>query len=166
MKKVAIPMEELMPILLMQMETAGSALLHVTGYSMMPMLHHRKDTVRLKQVDAPLKKGDLILYQRENGAYILHRILRSTGRSLVCCGDNQCRTERIRSDQVLAVVTEFTRNGKHYTTEHHGYLRYVRLWVALHPLRWLYLGPRRALGMVRAAMRHHRYKKNQQTKLR
>ena len=46
-----VPMEELVPLLQLQMETGGSARLIVTGYSMMPMLHHRKDSVVLDTSD-------------------------------------------------------------------------------------------------------------------
>lgn len=156
MKQVAIPMEELLPLLQIQMETAGSAGLTVTGGSMMPMLYHRKDTVELVPADKPLKRGDLILYRRDNGAYVLHRILRVKGKRLICCGDNQCRTEQIRTDQVLAVVRSFTRKGKHCLVTDRSYRAYVALWLGLHPLRWLYLGPRRVLGRMRAAIRRKR----------
>ena len=74
MKKVAIPMEELMPLLQLQMEASGSAVLTVTGWSMLPMLHQGRDTVTLSPLPEKLKKYDLPLYQRENGQYVLHRI--------------------------------------------------------------------------------------------
>lgn len=152
MKNVVIPMEELVPLLQLQMESAGQAWLTVTGGSMMPMLYHRKDRVRLEPVQE-LKKGDLILYLRHSGAYVLHRILKVKGDQLICCGDNQFRTELIDKDQVLAVVAAFTRKGKQFTVQDRGYRRYVALWVGLHPLRWLYLAFRRVLGRLRAALR-------------
>lgn len=159
MKKIAIPMEELIPLLKMQMETSGSASLTVSGVSMMPMLYHRRDSVVLETVKEPLKKGDLILYRRHNGAYILHRILKVKEDRLTCCGDNQCRREQVRKEQVLALVTAFTRKGRHHTVQDRGYRRYVALWVGLYPLRWIYLGCRRVLGRIRAAVR--RYKRKQ-----
>ena len=152
MKQVMIPMEELVPLLQLQMEGAGSAWLRVTGGSMMPMLYGGRDSVCLQPVSRPLQKGDVILYRRDNGAYVLHRILKVRGESLTLCGDNQCRTEAVRQTQVLAVVTAFTRKGKQWTVQQKGYRRYVTLWVAMHPLRWLYIGPRRLLGKLRAAI--------------
>ena len=121
MKTIAIPMEELMPLLQLQMDTAGSAVLPVTGYSMLPMLHHRKDTVVLEPVSETPKKGDLMLYKRDNGAYILHRILKKKPQHYICCGDNQLKKEQVRPDQMLAVVTAFTRKGKQYTRQSRGY---------------------------------------------
>lgn len=153
MKNMAIPMAELVQLLQLQMETAGSAPLTVTGNSMYPMLKHRRDSVVLTPVTKPLKRADLILYRRQNGAYVLHRILRVKGEQLICCGDNQYRTETIDARQVLAVVTAFTRKGKTYQVTDKGYCRYVAFWVGLHPLRWLYLGPRRVLGYIRRAIK-------------
>lgn len=159
MKKVAIPMEELMPLLQLQMETAGSAVLMITGWSMLPMLHHRKDTVTLCPVAGSCEKCDVILYLRDNGRYVLHRILRKTKEGYLLCGDNQFFTEKVRRDQVLAVVTGFTRNGKFYSVTHPGYRRYARLWVFFHPVRFLYLIPRRAVGKVRAFFRRLKNRK-------
>lgn len=156
MKKTLIPMEELMPILQLQMETAGHAVLNVSGYSMMPMLHHRKDSVVLEQIKESPKKGDLMLYRRENGAYILHRILKKKPQHYICCGDNQVAKEVVEESQMLAVVTAFTRKGKRIPVDSKGYRLYVKLWVALHPVRWLYLGPRRLLGKLKAKLRHRK----------
>ena len=156
MRKVSISMDELVPILQMQMETAGSAVLTVTGYSMLPMLHNGKDTVRLTPVKGAVKKGDLILYKRDNGVYVLHRILCVKGSTLICCGDNQYITEKIGTHQVLAVVSGFVRNGKTYRAEDRGYRAYVFWWVALHPIRILYLIPRRLLGWILAMIRRWR----------
>jgi len=159
MKRLAIPMEELFEILQLQMETTGSASLTVTGYSMMPMLHNRKDTVTIVPVEGIREKGELILYRRESGKYVLHRILRCTKHGYICCGDNQFFTEKVTQEQLLAVVTGFTRKGKTYTVRDMSYRRYVAWWVALHPLRWLYLIPRRVLGWLRTGIRHIKYKR-------
>ena len=156
MKKIAIPMEELMALLQLQMQTTGSAPLTVTGWSMMPMLHNRRDSVVIEPVEDRQKKGDLILYRRENGQYVLHRILRLNKEGYVCCGDNQFFTEKVGESQLIAVVTRFTRGGKSYDVDNKGYRRYVWWWVNFHWLRWLYLGPRRLLGFVRTAIRHRK----------
>ena len=161
MKNVAIPMEELMPLLQMQMESAGSAWLTVSGGSMMPMLYHRKDRVLLAPVKEPLRRGDLVLYRRHSGAYVLHRIMQARDDRLICCGDNQCRKEQINLDQVLAVVIAFTRKRKQHTVQERGYRRYVALWVGLYPLRWLYLGCRRVLGCILTIFRRSRKKRRQ-----
>lgn len=158
MKQVLLPMEELMPLLQLQMDTCGSAKLTVTGWSMMPMLHNRKDQVVLQPVEGAQDKGALILYRRENGQFVLHRILRRRKGGYVCCGDNQFFTEKVSQEQLLAVVTAFTRKGKQYSVQEKGYRQYVFWWVKLHPLRWMYLIPRRCLGYIRTAI-HRRKRK-------
>ena len=57
MKRIAVPMEELMPLLQLQMEASGSAKLTVTGWSMMPMLHNRRDSVEICPVDGAAGEG-------------------------------------------------------------------------------------------------------------
>ena len=162
MKKVAIPMEELMPLLTLQMETAGSAQLTVTGWSMLPMLQNRVDRVTIQPVEDSCQKGDVILYQRKNGQYVLHRILRCREPGYILCGDNQFFTEKVEHSQVLAVVTDFTHKGKAYSVTNDGYRRYAKAWVFFHPIRWIYLVPRRILGYVRTFFRHlkRRFKTN------
>lgn len=156
MKQVAIPMEELVPLLQLQMETAGTAALTVTGWSMLPMLHNRKDQVIIAPVTDRCQRTDVILYRRENGRYVLHRILRCTKEGYILCGDNQFFTEKVNHSQVIAVVTGFVRKGKKYGISHTGYQRYARFWVFFHPIRWLYLIPRRFLGYIRTFLRHLR----------
>ena len=159
MRTVVIPMEELAQLLQLQMETSGQSVLTVTGSSMLPMLHHRKDSVVLELIKEAPRKGDLILYRRESGAYILHRILRTDGDGYLCCGDNQWQIEPVGAHQLVALVTGFTRNGRHYENSHKGYRLYVWLWVGLHPVRRYILAVRRRLGRVRRAVAGRHMKK-------
>ncbi|MBO5911955.1 MAG: S24/S26 family peptidase, partial [Clostridia bacterium] len=72
-----VPMEELSPLIVGLIEEGVDVTITVTGNSMRPMLTHRKDTVVLTKCDPlALKRGDLPLYKRDNGQYILHRIIR------------------------------------------------------------------------------------------
>lgn len=154
MRAVDIPMEELAKLLQLQLDHGGEATLTVTGVSMLPMLYNRRDSVKLAVITAPLKKGDLILYRRENGQYVLHRIVRCRDvKEFVCCGDNQWEPETVTAGQVMAVVSGFSRAGKTYTVTHRGYRLYVWLWVGLYPVRRVLIALRRVLGRVRRALR-------------
>ena len=148
MQKIAIPMEELMPLLQAQMEAGGSARLTVTGCSMRPMLHHGRDSVVLEPIGEDPKRGDLVLYLRDNGVYVLHRIIRKTEMGYICCGDNQWEKEPVERRQMLAIVQGFSRKGKEYTNDHRGYRFYVWLWVLLHPIRRPILAVRRLCGRI------------------
>jgi hypothetical protein len=76
----------------------------------------------------------LFLYRRDNGRYVLHRLMRMDGERLVCCGDRQTELETIRGEQVLAVVTAFCRKGVWRDVKDPLYRLYVQLWMIL-PLR-------------------------------
>lgn len=144
----SIPMEELMALLSVQMEKGGSARLTVTGYSMMPLLYNLRDSVTLVPADGKEKKGDIILYKRENGAYVLHRIIDIVEGGYICCGDNQYMREQVAFQQILARVTAFTRKGKRIPVENKAYQRYVTAWIFFFPLRGMYIPVRRCLGRL------------------
>ena len=127
-----VPMEELYLLLETQLEY-GSAQLTVTGTSMTPTFREGRDLVRLEK-NRPLRRGDVILYRRDNGRYVLHRLMRMDGERLVCCGDRQTELETIRGEQVLAVVTAFCRKGVWRDVKDPLYRLYVQLWMIL-PLR-------------------------------
>ena len=149
-------MEQLSQLLQLQMQDGGRARLTVTGGSMLPMLRQRRDAVELVQVDRDLKKGDIILYRRENGQYVLHRIV-GMGKSLyLCSGDNEAKREPVAPHQVLAVVDGFIRKGKHRTIDGFGYGLYKRLWLWGFPLRGIYIAIRRRLGKLRSRLKRRR----------
>ena len=68
--------EELMPQLPQLLQQAQAVPLIISGNSMAPFLAHGRDTVYLSKLTGPLKRGDMILYRRKTGQYILHRIYR------------------------------------------------------------------------------------------
>lgn len=144
----ALPMDQLYALIAVQLQEGGRASLTVTGYSMEPMLRHRRDSVELIPISGYGKRGDVILYRRENGDYILHRVIRADGENYICCGDNQYMREKVSHRQLLAVVDGFTRKGKRYTLSHAGYRLYTALWVGLFPLRGAYITLRRILGRL------------------
>ena len=106
----------------------------VHGCSMYPLLHDRRDVVYLEKRE-PLKKYDTVLFQRDNGQFVLHRILKIDGDTLNMCGDKEFSMERIRRDQVLAVMIEFTRNGKSCSCDNIWYKFYVHFWCLSFPTR-------------------------------
>jgi len=141
-----LPMAQLAELICLQTENGGTAALTVTGSSMMPMLYHRRDSVTLMRPADPLRKGQIILYKRDNGRYVLHRIIKAAEDHYVCCGDNQADTETVAPRQVLAVTVRFQRKGRTYRLSHPLYRVYTFLWVELFCLRPLYIKLRRALG--------------------
>ena len=147
-----VQMAALSPLMEEILSCGGTVELTVTGNSMYPMLRHRKSQVRLSAVTAP-QIGDLPLYRRDNGAFILHRIIGQADNpadggdmTYICCGDHQYHPERgIRRDQILAVVTDFKRGSRWVSCTDTGYRCYVRAWIACRPLRRLFFGGMRRI---------------------
>lgn len=103
---------QLIPQLLALLNETNSVPLVITGSSMTPFLVHGRDTVYLSKITYPPKRGDMILYQRSNGKYVLHRVYQ-TGEAFTMVGDAQTDLEHgIRLDQMLAQVTAVRRKGK------------------------------------------------------
>lgn len=115
----------------------------VTGGSMVPFLHSG-DTAFLSLPDSPLKRGDLVLYQRSSGRYILHRIqkVRKDG-GLVMVGDAQQELELIPSQsQVCARVVSAIHKGKTCTPKSFRWWVYAHVWLRLRPFRHLLMAIR------------------------
>ena len=68
-------MEALWALMLPQLSRGGTVQLTVSGNSMYPMLRSRQDTVVLRK-DEHLRRGDLIFFRREDGSFVLPRIIR------------------------------------------------------------------------------------------
>lgn len=131
--------EKLIPPLLELLEQAESVPLVISGSSMAPFLVHRRDTVFLSRIRGPLKRGDMILYRRSNGYYVLHRIYKAENGYYTLVGDAQTALERgIRPDQILAQVTSVRRKGKILKPGSFWWEFFQRVWIRLVPLRpWI-----------------------------
>ena len=142
-------MAQLSPLMESVLSNGGTVDLTVTGNSMFPMLKHRVSRVRLAAADS-LTKGDIPLYRRDNGKFVLHRIVEHNGDSYSCCGDNQWYLETgIRKDQMIAVVTAFARGTRWVSCSDPFYGFYWRTWVAVRPVRRLIFG---GFGRIKRAV--------------
>lgn len=127
--------EELMAPLLSLLEEADSVPLVISGSSMAPFLAHGRDTVYLSRITRPLKRGDMILFRRDSGAYILHRILRVRPEGYTLIGDAQNWTEEVRPDQALALVTAVRRKGKLLGPGSFWWIFFEKVWLRMIPAR-------------------------------
>jgi signal peptidase len=139
MKKVNITMNSLSPIILEMLEEQVDITIKVTGTSMHPLLVNKRDSVILTKCDKyNLKKGDIPLYRRNNGKFVLHRIVKTHENSYDLCGDNQYIIEKnVPKKNIIAVVKAFERNGKLYSCDNVWYKLYWRFRVFSIPFRSL-----------------------------
>lgn len=120
---------DLMPAIKEQLLSGGSVRFSPNGTSMLPMLRQGVDTVVLSPLPQQLKPYDLPLYQRDNGQYVLHRIVAVKEDTYSCVGDNQFQLERgVRQDQMIGYVTTFYRGEKACSVRSLSHRVYCRIW--------------------------------------
>lgn len=118
-----------------ELEKHGSYASVTRGISMRPLFKTRRDMVIITPPPAEFKKYDVVLYTGAGNKYTMHRIIDIDGDTLIIRGDNTYRRERVPVSNVIGILTEFNRRGKHHTVEERGYKIYSRIWHYLYPVR-------------------------------
>lgn len=85
-----------------------------TGTSMMPLLRQHRDLLVIKpKPEGRLHRLDVPLYKRDNGQYIMHRVIWVRKNDYVMCGDNQWYPERgIQDRHIIGILDAVVRDGK------------------------------------------------------
>lgn len=108
----------------------------VTGGSMLPFLLDRRSVVYLKKDRGyQPKRGDVVLFLRPDGAWVLHRIVRLLPNGeLLINGDAQAWTETIMPPQIMAHVVQICRRKRTFSAENVWYRLLSRMWMPLRPI--------------------------------
>ena len=94
----------------------GFVCMEFKGTSMLPIFVEGRDKVCIYSYkpEISLKKGDIILYKRESGLYVLHRIMAIKGDEYVLCGDNHTTLEYgVKPSQILGVAKGYYKYDKY-----------------------------------------------------
>ncbi|MCX7714371.1 MAG: S24/S26 family peptidase [Clostridia bacterium] len=130
-----IGMEELSPIILEAVQKGRSVRMRVVGNSMYPMLRSGIDSVVLVRADS-CKRGDIPLYRRENGSFVLHRVISVSGGAYTMCGDNQTTKEfPVYESQIYGKVKGFYRGGRYISCKNPLYRAYSFVWTVFFRFR-------------------------------
>ena len=105
------------------------------GVSMRPMLRQGKDLVEIAPLPEKLKKYDLPVYKRKDGAYVMHRVIAVKKDRYICLGDNTITLENIYPEQMIGVVSAFQRGEKRIEVNNMVYQLYCRIWCFITPIR-------------------------------
>ena len=112
----------------------------ITGNSMSPFLVNQRDYVYFKQPDRPLRRGDIVFYQRDDGHFVMHRIYQVREENGIriydIVGDNQSEIEEgIREDQIFGIITQVKRNGKMIQPGDFWWGFFAKIWPVVLPFR-------------------------------
>ena len=112
----------------------------ISGNSMSPFLVNQRDVIYLSKINRKLKKGDLVLYQRLSGQYVVHRIVKVKKSGYYLAGDTQIAIEGpILDKQIFGLVTKVKRKGKWIEAGNFWWEFFEHVWVYLLPWRMIIL---------------------------
>lgn len=94
---------------------------------MYPLLKNHRDSVYIEP-PKNLKKYDVVLFRRQSGQLVLHRILKIDNDKFYICGDNEFFKEKVHKRQIIGKMTEFCRNEKNGKTSDLKYKIYSHCW--------------------------------------
>lgn len=120
-----------------QLRQEGFLLKLTRGTSMEPMLRQWQEQSVIRTLDREPRKYDVVLFKRDNGQYVLHRIVGRKGKAFRIRGDNCMAWELVDREQIIGILTGFYRGEQFVDCRtDRQYLRYVHRRCAAFPLRW------------------------------
>ena len=121
------------------------------GTSMNPLLISGRDKVYIEKPNGRLSKGDVALYNRSDGSYILHRVFKVLPNSYVFWGDNHFALEYgITDGDILGVAKGYYKGEKYIDVKKSfRYKLYKAFWCKWVWLRKVLRLPRRVLSKIK-----------------
>ena len=99
-----MPLEELWPLIEEVFSAGGRFRLFPRGNSMLPLIRPNIDSVLIER-PTEISRYDILLYRRQNGQFVLHRLMKIEKDTFTMCGDHQYYLEKgLPRDAVLARV--------------------------------------------------------------
>ncbi len=125
-----VKMENLLPFIEEAFERNQKFKIPITGTSMNPLLYQGRDFVFIEKPSFPLEVGDIPLYRRDDGAFVLHRVVGKDVKGYILSGDNQFLLEYgITDDHVIGVVTSLCIDGKNVAVTDPDYVKHKEKYV-------------------------------------
>ncbi|CAK7059955.1 MAG: hypothetical protein DELT_01388 [Desulfovibrio sp.] len=125
-----------------ELEHRGSVVSMIEGTSMLPLLRNGLDAVSIRRISGPPKRGEVVLYRRGNGVFVLHRVVGRNEAGYILRGDNESGLETgVREEDILGVLEGFFRKEHYISCDSLLYRAFSKLWPALYPVRLLWKLP-------------------------
>ena len=135
--------DALFPVIEETVKSGGSIKVKIAGYSMYPLVTSRRDSVLLVKADK-IKKGDVPLIRREDGSFVLHRVVGIKDGKLKLRGDYEQKIEYpVDPSRVVAVAKGFYRKERFISCDSRKYKLYTFFWMntaAIRPVMLKLLG--------------------------
>lgn len=129
--------DQLFPLIKELLTANKTVRLKVRGNSMYPFIRSDLDDITLEHADFDaVKKGDIVLIKRRNGAYVLHRVCKITADAFYMVGDAQQDLEGpLYPEQLLAKGVSIVRNGRELRCDAWGMWLAAWIWLLARPVR-------------------------------
>lgn len=136
--------------LVQELKAHQYVVLNTKGVSMRPLLREGETHVIVEKPTGDLPRHSLPIYQRRDGALVLHRIVGVKKNHYRIRGDNCYTTEVVPKDWVVGVVVKIYKDDRYITMDDRDYRRYIVGLRVSYPFRWVkFYGKRGAKKLVR-----------------
>ena len=146
-----ISTHDLFPVMLSMMHEGHKVAFTISGYSMWPFLAQDRDKVILESVKTEeLKVGDIILFQRPDNEYALHRITRIRQNYFESTGDGNCfRDGWFPMSCIKAKAITLIRKDKPMSCNSLFWKSVFYLWMKLYPIRRILLRTLKLISKIK-----------------
>ena len=133
-----LELNEVAPLISEAVKNGGCFYLSPRGKSMLPTIREGKDTIVLEEF-VSFKTGDILLYRRKNGQFVLHRLVGFKNGEPIMCGDAQFALEYgISKEDIIARVSDIVKKGRQINTDSSSF-KIFSACIALRRNTWIFL---------------------------
>lgn len=120
-----------------QLKEGNKAKVRVSGMSMWPFLCHGRDFVILKAVTSDqVKIGDIVLLQKPDGSYLLHRVTNIKENQIQTTGDHLIyRDGWFSRDSIIGMADSIVRKEKEISCGNPWWKSVMGIWRICFPIR-------------------------------
>ena len=125
-----------LPEIIRLIQEGHTVTLQLRGFSMRPFLEDGRDKALLTQPH-DIKVGDAVLAEVSPKHYVLHRIIKIEGDTVILRGDGNLANEVCHLGDIRASVIGFYRKGREKLDKTTGkkWRIYSAIWTRLYPIR-------------------------------
>ena len=130
-----------------ELRLLGQLRCEIIGTSMQPLLKAENNTVHISYLTQDPDPLDVVLFCRDDGSFVLHRILDDCNGVYTLCGDNQTKKEfAIRREQIVGRMEGYYSGEHYHSCDSLSYRLYSNLWVKTICFRRLWISLKQQLG--------------------